>query len=148
MNRAEISAFLSELQSINLQLRSQLEFAEHLIPKLNQQIAQLGAIQLLGRFTIRGEIIYDRCYTDNEVGSDGLVLQAALLVPEGFGAIAWDREEYLVHLRNERIEHHRLQSLFTPFADLASGQKAVLLSVLPGLLKELHLAIHSAGASK
>jgi len=148
LNRAEISAFLSELQSINLQLRSQLEFAEHLIPKLNQQIAQLGAIQLLGRFTIRGEIIYDRCYTDNEVGSDGLVLQAALLVPEGFGAIAWDREECLVHLRDEQVELHRLQALFTPFTDLASGQKAVLLSALPGLLKELQLAIHSAGASK
>lgn len=148
MNRAEIAAFLSQLQTLNLQLRSQLEFAELLIPQLNQQIAQLGVIRLLDRIAILGDILYDRCYLDDNSSGDGLVLQAALLVPGGIGAIAWDREEYLAHLRLGPAEPHTLETQFMSFSELASGQKAVLLRALPRLLTELHLAIRAAGARK
>lgn len=112
MNRAELSAFLAQLQTLNLQLRSQLEFAEHLIPQLNQQILQLGKIQLLDHAAILGDIIYDRCYSDEVDGPDSLVLQAALLIPGGIGAIAWDREEYLSHLRYRPFERLSQQFLF------------------------------------
>jgi hypothetical protein len=148
LNRAEIVAFLSQLQTLNLQLRAQLEFAEHLIPQLNQQIAQLGVIRLLDRIAILGDIIYDRCYLEDDAGSDGLVLQAALLAPGGIGAIAWDREEYLAHLRRGPGEQHTVQTQFMSFNELASGQKAVLLRALPRLLNELHIAIRAAGAGK
>lgn len=145
MNRAEITAFLSQLQTLNLQLRSQLEFAELLIPQLNQQIAQLGVIRLLDRIAILGDILYDRCYLDDESSGDGLVLQAALLVPGGIGAIAWDREEYLAHLRRGPTELHTVQTQFMAFGELASGQKAVLLLATSRLLNELQIAIRAAG---
>ncbi len=146
MNRAELTAFLSQLQTLNLQLRSQLEFAELLVPQFNQQIAQLGAIRLLNRIAILGEILFDRCYLDEELSGDGLVLQAALLVPGGIGAIAWDREEYLAHLRRRTADPHIVETQFMSFSELASGQKAILLRALPRLLNELHLAIRAAGA--
>ena len=148
MNKSEINAFLSHLQILNLQLRSQLEFAELLIPQFNQQIAQLGAIHLLDRIAILGDILYDRVYLDDNSSGDGLVLQAALMVPGGIGAIAWDREEYLAHLRRRSSETHMVETQFMSFSELASGQKAVLLRALPRLLNELHLAIRAAGAGK
>ncbi len=148
MNKSEITAFLSHLQILNLQLRSQLEFAELLIPQLNQQIAQLGAIRLLDRIAILGDVLYDRVYLDDNSSGDGLVLQAALMVPGGIGAIAWDREEYLAHLRRRSAETHTVETQFMSFSELASGQKAVLLRALPRLLNELHLAIRAAGAGK
>lgn len=148
LNRAEIVAFLTQLQTLNLQLRAQLEFAELLIPQLNQQVAQLGAIRLLERIAILGDILYDRCYLEDETGSDGLVLQAALLVPGGIGAIAWDREEYLAHLRRGPTELHTVRTQFMAFGELASGQKAVLLLATSRLLNELQIAIRAAGAGK
>ena len=148
MNRTELFIFLTRLQTLNLQLRSQLEFAEHFIPQLNRQIAQLGAIRLLDRIAILGDILYDRCYLNDTSSGDGLVLQAALLVPGGIGAIAWDREEYLAHLRHGPAEPHTVETQFMEFKELASVQKAVLLQALPRLLNELHLAIRAAGATK
>jgi len=148
LNRAEIVNFLAHLQTLNLQLRSQLEHAEHLIPQLNQQIAQLGAIRLLDRIAILGDILFDRCYVNDHMSGDGLVLQAALMVPGGIGAIAWDREEYLAHLHRGSAESHTVETQFMAFGELASGQKAVLLRALPQLLNELHLAIRAAGAGK
>ena len=116
------------------------------MPQLNQQIAQLGAIHLLDRIAILGEILYDRVYLDDNSSSDGLVLQAALMVPGGIGAIAWDREEFLTHLRRRSPETHTVETQFMSFSELASGQKAVLLRALPRLLNELHLAVGAAGA--
>jgi len=69
--------------------------------------------------------------------SDGsLLLQAALLVPEGFGIIAWDREEYLA-ARNSSPRNREARLRFVPFNELGSALKTLLLPQIDPLLAEL-----------
>ena len=87
---------LGALRELNLSIRKQLEVVESRVPLINVQDSQLAAVHLICDAALLGEIVYDRAYGPIPSQSDGgLLLQAALLVPEGLGLVAWDCEEFL-----------------------------------------------------
>jgi hypothetical protein len=132
-----LTAKLAVLKDLNLSLRQLLEAAEAKIPPLNEQILQLATIDLVRDAALLGEMIYDKAYgpipseTDNS-----LLLQVALLVPEGLGLVAWDREEFLA-LRGEGPGYRGARLRFVPFNELGSALKAMLLPHVEPLLDRL-----------
>jgi hypothetical protein len=133
-----LTSSLSAIQQLNLSLRQQLELAEAQVPALNEQIAQLGGIDLIRDAAILGEVIYDRAYSADSSPADGsLLLQAAILVPGGIGLVAWDREEFLVFRGHERPGYRDAQPRFVAFGDLGSALKAMLLPQIEPLLARL-----------
>lgn len=78
----------------------------------------------------------------NEGQAALILLQAALLVPEGFGLVAWDRDEFLsFREQGPGVRDARLR--FVPFDELDSALKVLLLPQIEPLLARLILTAHS-----
>ena len=134
---------LGELRELNLSIRKQLETVESRVPSINVQVSQLAAIHLIRDAALLGEIVYDRAYGPIPSHSDGgLLLQAALLVPEGLGLVAWDCEEFLsFREQGPGVRDARLR--FVPFDELDGALKVLLLPQIEPLLARLILTAHS-----
>ena len=78
-----------------LRLKHQLEVAEAVAQGLNSLVAEVWQLGLLPRTVFLGAVIETRCYSVEPGGhSSGEVVQAALLIPGGFGVALWDTEDF------------------------------------------------------
>ena len=86
-------ARLKAMQDLNAQIRHQAEHAEARVATANPLIAQLAASGLVGDQILIGQFLLIRGYSARFPPKDsGQVIQAALAVPGGFGAVVWDSE--------------------------------------------------------
>lgn len=136
-----LSTQLEKLRQLNLSIRQQLEAAEACIPAINEQIAQLAVVGLVRDAAFMGQIVYDKAYGAIPSETDGsLLLQAALLVPEGFGLIAWDREAFLA-FREEGPGYRDARLQFNHFDELDGALRALLLPQVAILLERLLVVV-------
>jgi hypothetical protein len=132
-----LNSQLDALQQFNLSMRRQLELAEAEIPILNDQIAQFARTGLLFDKALVGNILYSRAYSNPEAGSGGMLMQAALLVPGGFGLFEWDTDEYVAIEQSRTLSAIEARIHFRPFEELEPAFKALLLSQVEHLLGQL-----------
>lgn len=125
---------LEHLKTINLEIRQRLELAEARINSANALLEQLAATQLANERIYMGDVVLCRPYSEQfeQTGYSQLV-QAALSIPRGYGAVFWDSEELAAlegtqQLRLEAICRH------VHFNQCAPAIKALLLPQFEGLL--------------
>lgn len=137
----EMNSPLERLSQLNLILRHQLEQAELRIPRINEQLAQFAAINLLPETILVGEILQSRAYNASGGPHDsGQVIQAGLHLPGGLGIIRWDSEELLVYYRSPQDESEAI-SRFVQFDECSSAEKALLLYEAHSLLERLYTLV-------
>lgn len=126
------------LQEFNLRLRRRLEEAEARIPELNELIERVASLGVLPDLVLLGKVALQRPYDTGQGPEDSSqVLQAALLVPGGLGAVIWDTED-LLSVREEPgglVPHAK--SRFFPFDELSPGEKGVLFAHFAPLVERL-----------
>ena len=136
-----LSSQIEKLRHLNLSIRQQLEAAEACIPEINEQIAQLSVVGLISDAAFMGPIVYDKVYGAIPSETDGsLLLQTALLVPEGLGIIAWDREAFLA-FRGEGPGYREARLQFNRFDQLEGALRALLLPHAAMLLERLLVVV-------
>ena len=114
--------------------------AEARLPMVNDLIRQLATVDLLPETALLGEVILDQALVPVPNYSDGSqLLQAALLVPGGFGIVLWDREEYLAVRNSHGATSHEMRVRFIAFDQVGSAIKALLLPQVEPLLDRLLL---------
>lgn len=129
---------IDRLRQLNLSLRVQLEQAEARVPGINDLINQLATIELVTETALLGLVIYEGHYSILTGPHDsGQIVQAALMIPGGFGVIYWDSEEF-ESFRNSPLENEaELFCRFVPFDICPSAIKALLLPQVQPLLELL-----------
>lgn len=128
---------IQQLQQLNLTLRQQLEIAEHHLPAINEQIRSLADIDIVSGMALLGTVVYDRSYGPDGPIDSNQILQAVIMVPNGFGVCMWDSEEYFRVRQQPRISHGTIQMKFVPFDECGSAVKALLLPHVEPLLERL-----------
>jgi hypothetical protein len=132
-----VSAQLEMLKQLNLQIRLDLEQAEAKIPALNEQIDQLSRTGLLDGEAVLGDVIFTRAYYEQPEREGGLVMQAAVLVPGGFGVVEWDSDDYLTVSESYGPSFAQARTRFRGFGDLEPALRARLLSQVESILNRL-----------
>lgn len=125
------------LAALAARLRHHADQAEAQFPAINEIVRNLGGTGLLQGHVILGPT-FDRPYAvENRRDDSAQVVQAALLVPEGFGVCYWDMEEY-VELRNTS---HGLEpearAKFQPFDRCTDEEKTFLRPFIEEMLEDL-----------
>ena len=133
----KLSARLEALKDLNLQIHHQAEQAEARVATANPLITQLAASGLVAEQILLGQFLLLRGYSARFPPKDsGQVIQAALAVPGGFGAVVWDSEE-LASVRDS--PHYECEAFwrFVPFAQCEPMVKALITSNLAPLFDQL-----------
>ncbi len=114
-------------------------------------ISHAGAVEIAEQFllfrvdadywmerTLLGLVVHMREYSpESQPNDSGLVLQAALDIPRGFGIAAWDSGNYAELRRSpEGLEFQRSLN-FVPFDELEPAIRALLLPQVESLLLRL-----------
>src|SRR5882724_9036488 len=97
-----INQRFEQLKRLNLEIRHRLELAEARVATANLLLNQLSLTQLINEQIFLGEAVLVRAYSVRYGPSaSGEVIQAALAMPGGYGAVIWDSEELasLCHLQ-------------------------------------------------
>lgn len=128
---------LHHLQQLNLEIRQRLEIAELKVSRVNPLLAQLAASRLLNETIVLGAIVFQRPYGAlSAVEESGQLIQAALAVPGGFGAVLWDSEEFAYLRDTPQLEAEAARKAI-PFEQCSTAIKALLLPQLEPLLDRL-----------
>ena len=139
-----LSARLKALQDLNAQIRHQAEQAEARVATANPLITQLAASGLVADQILLGQFLLLRGYSARFPPKDsGQVIQAALALPGGFGAVIWDSEE-LASLRDS--PHYECDAFwrFVPFEQWEPIVKALITSNLAPLFDQLDAVLKRA----
>lgn len=128
---------LGQLGQLSLSLRAQLDQAEAHVPNINALFARLAEVDRLNETIILGLVIYEGHYNiltgPHEMGQ---VVQAALMVPQGFGVICWDSAEYLIFRKNPPRTVAELLLRFVAFETCPPAIKTLLLPQVHPLLAQ------------
>lgn len=125
------------LEALNLEIRQRLELAEARVETANGLLAQLAATELVSDQIFLGDVIMQRAYSVRlDPTGSGQVIQAALTIRAGFGAIHWDSEELALLHNTPEFEAEAIDQM-TPFDQCGPAIKALLLSQLEPLLDRL-----------
>ena len=135
--KSRFDEMAEQLASLNLQIRHDMEQAEAKAERVNQLVHELGETGLLTDQVVLGSF-FERAYDASDSAHDsGQIVQAALLVPDGFGICLWDMVEY-AGLRNSQdgLEAHA-RAKFQPFEACSAVEKKLLLPFLEEMLGDL-----------
>lgn len=133
---------LDRLRQLNLEIRRRLELAEAHVGTANLLLAQLAVTELMNDQIFLGDVIMQRPYSVHFDTASGQIIQAALSVDSGFGAIFWDSEELAALADTSQFESEALLK-HVPFNRCGSATKALLLPQLEPLLERLLRAIRA-----
>ena len=129
---------LERLSDLGRTLRRQYERAEARIPRLNAAILDLDHLGLLPRTIFLGPIIYDWPYdAAADRGDSHEVFQAALLIPGGLGAVAWDSDDHAAYRRSPSGHTRRAFDAFARYDRCSPGIRALLLPQVDDLIDQL-----------
>jgi hypothetical protein len=142
-----VQRIAGKLSELNLQIRHSMEQAEAKVNELNRLIAQLADSDLLGEEVFLGKAREVPQGLDIDESDSGRVIQAVLLVPEGFGVCQWSSEKDFAHDRGSATFPKKARRRFCAFHQLTSADKAFLLPYIEMLLDEL-MDIADVAASK
>lgn len=132
----DLNEYLSRLKSLNLEIRRRLELAEARVESTNLLLGQLAATELMNDQIFLGDVILQRAYSVHFDSGSGQIVQAALSVHGGFGAIFWDSEELSVLYGSPQFESEATLKHIA-FSRCGPAIKALLLPQLEPLLGHL-----------
>ena len=133
-----ITELIQQLQDLIIRLRSQLDQAEAHLPALNNVIARLAELSLIPERTLLGHIVHMRDYEPGTgIIDSGMVLQAALRIPDGLGIVVWDTEQYTLLRNSPQGLEGEVVMRFFPFAELDPPLKALILPHTESLLERV-----------
>jgi len=139
-----LSARLEALKDLNLQIHYQAEQAEAKVATANPLIAQLAASGLVADQILLGQFLLLRGYSARFPPRDsGQVIQAALALPGGLGAVVWDSEE-LASFRDSPNYECEAFWRFLPFEQCEPIVKALITSNLAPLFDQLNIVLMRA----
>ncbi len=126
-----------ELTKLNLQIKHNLQQAEAKVSHINSLIAELAQQGGLSRAVLLGkyrELPYD---PDAAPPARARVIQAVLLVPEGFGICEWESTD--AYRPDQEPQHFNRDACekFRPFAELDEADMLFVLPQMETLLEEL-----------
>lgn len=135
--KSRIDEMAEQLASLNIQIRHDMEQAEAKAERVNQLVHELGETGVLTHQVLLG-VVFERAYDPESSTQDsGQVVQAALLVPEGFGVCLWDLVEFTtLRASPQGLERHA-RAKFQPFDECAAAEKKFLLPYLEEMLEDL-----------
>lgn len=125
-----------KLSSVLLQLKHKMEQGEAQVNEVNDLMGILGTTGLLNSTVFLGPdrpMDYD---ADTGPHDSGCLIQAALLVPGGFGICQWDTEEAFELDRGPGGREIGARLKFRPFAELNVADKAFLQPFMDEMLEE------------
>lgn len=131
---------LSRLKSLNLEIRQRLELAEARAETANLLLTQLAVTELMNDQIFLGAVILQRPYSVHFDTGSGQIVQAALSVNGGFGAIFWDSDEFTALDGAPQFESEATLKLIS-FGQCGPAIKALLLPQLEPLLDRLLRAL-------
>jgi len=127
----------AELARLAATIRSGLEEAEALIPRLNVQLAELAALGAIGH-KVEGPAVYARpAGVSNDTNDDICIYQAILLMPGGIGSAVWSADEYNEYLHREYGEQADLRGRFMPYEKLPLVVRALIVKHADKMVESL-----------
>jgi hypothetical protein len=92
---------------------------------------------LLHGEVVLGDVIWSRGYYNQPDSSSGLVMQAAALVPGGFGTVEWDTEDYRTVNETPGPSFSEVRVRFCTFDQLEPALRAMFLPHVQPILSKL-----------
>lgn len=139
-----LSARLEALKELNAQIRHQAEQAEARVATANPLIAQLATSGLVADQILLGQFLLLRGYSSRFPPKDsGQVIQAALALPGGVGAVVWDSEELALVRDSPQYECEAFWR-FVPFNECEPIVRALITSNLAPLFDQLNAVLKRA----
>ena len=133
----DLPAYIARLKSLNLEIRRRLELAELRVGSANLLLAQLAVTQLANDRIFLGDVILERAYSvRSDPSGSGQVIQAAISIQGGFGAVFWDSEDFY-ELSGQPMFESEAMMRRVPFSQCGPAIKGLLLGQLEPLLGEL-----------
>jgi hypothetical protein len=128
---------INGLRQLILQIWRAAEHAEGDVLALNDFAQHLAAIGIIPDCAILGKLILDRSYgPSDEERNTCQVWQATVLLPDGFGALVWDSDEYLDLPRDYELTIQEARWHFVPFSECPPVVRALLVEHLETLFEE------------
>lgn len=128
-------AIVDQLCHHTLSLRAQLDQVEARVPDINNAIGELAKMLVLKETAVLGLVIYEGHYSDHPGSAKSTnVVQAALMIPKGFGVIWWEAKEYLAYRKSPPTSESDCQFRFVPFLECPSAIRTLLLPQVHPLL--------------
>ncbi len=126
---SEHNDFLDHLRRLSQRVRQQLDQANALILRVNQQIRTLTELDVaLAGLVLTGRVIHRQPYTENpwQLISER-VFQATLVTPEGIGLTVWDSEDYITVHNEQEPDLSEYRVRFQPYSRLTPVLRSRLL---------------------
>jgi hypothetical protein len=140
----QLEEAIGRLSELLIQARCDVKHAEAWIARINPLIHELSRSGLTHSVHL-GQVICERPFCPEPRQEDsGRIVQAALLVPEGFGVCVWDTEEFGRLLSSEEGLEPEARTRFVPFEACDFVHKMLL---LPHIEKMLEAVLGQAGAA-
>src|SRR5690242_17042264 len=91
---SQIESLTQELAALNSSIQRNKDDAEAVVGRIQPQLSELARSGLLRREVLLGTTMLRGYDPDQEPTDSGQVVQASLLLPEGFGVCLWDSERF------------------------------------------------------
>jgi hypothetical protein len=134
---SQFDAVFQEVAGVTAQIRHCLEEAEAKVELLNHLVPALAATGLITRSVWLGPSFEREDDEATEPHDSGQVVQAAFLLPDGFGVCLWNAEEYARLRRSGEGLEASARGRFLPFSRCSSAEKAFLNVAAQPLMEEL-----------
>jgi hypothetical protein len=134
---SKIDDIAEQLGTLNLQIKHDMEQAEAKVERVNGLVRELGTTGLLSRRVILGPDYTHPWDPGCGPQDSAQVVQAALLVPEGFGVCLWSTDEFLEFEQSPGGLEQHARKKFEPFEKCCSADKKFLLPFVEEMLEDL-----------
>jgi hypothetical protein len=129
---------LANLNQRARRLRERQARAEVLAAYLNYTVDELSTMGMLPPAIVLGPVIREQSLDANGHGlSNGRLVQAAVLVPEGLGVVLWDVEDYAELSKQPGGLESEARMQFVPFSRCAPAIRGLLDEHIGDLLTRL-----------
>lgn len=127
-----------QLAVLSIRLRNRKQNLEAEMETINTVVRSLGETGLIRHDVLLGPT-FERPYAPEARHDDSCqIVQAALLVPEGFGVCYWDMEEFVAGRRSPDGLEADARLHFQRFEQCTIEEKAFLGSFIRDMLEDLH----------
>jgi hypothetical protein len=135
---------LKRLQRLLLRIRNAAEHAEAQAGELNALARQIASVGIIPDRAIVGKPIFVRDYRLSTDESNTVeIWHAALLLPDGIGALVWDSDEYLDLPSEFEPSVAEARWRFIPFVECPPVAKALLAGHAESLFDEVMYLIEA-----
>lgn len=119
------------------ELQDELRQAEAEAEWLLSVTKQLNDLPHARRLIVLGEIVCQLPYSEGGPTDSARLFQAALMVPQGIGAVCWDTEQIELHDTDLEARMAAAKRQFIPFRELPATIRAKLIRCSAALVTRL-----------